>query len=311
MLDKQSDQAMQIYRIPFHAMACACEVVIAAADQQQMFAIAQEAIAEVRRIEVKYSRYRDDSMVSRINAQAGGQAVECDEETWSLLDYADALYAASDGLFDITAGILRRAWDFRSKHLPAQEELQALCEKIGWNKVERGEQSLRLPQAGMEIDFGGFGKEYAADRAAAILQERGTVHAYLNLGGDIRVLGPKPDGTAWIMGIQDPRQTGKIVASIPLREGALATSGDYEKYFEVEGQRYCHILNPHSGLPVRRWRSISVLAPLTSVAGSCTTIAMLKEADALAYLDAQGMRYLAIDQHGEMHMQRPGVSTAG
>jgi thiamine biosynthesis lipoprotein len=295
---------MQIYRIPFQAMACACEVVIASEDQQQMFAMAQEAIAEVRRIEVKYSRYRDDSIVSRINSQAGGQAVECDEETCSLLDYADALFMASDGLFDITAGILRRAWDFKNGRLPEQDELQALCEKIGWDKVERTEQRLRLPQAGMEIDFGGFGKEYAADRAAAVLQAHGVTHGYLNLGGDMRALGPKPDGQAWIMGIQDPRQAGKIVASIPLREGALATSGDYEKYFEVDGQRYCHILNPHSGLPARQWRSISVLAPLTSVAGSCTTIAMLKEAEALAYLDAQGMRYLAIDQQGEMHMHK-------
>lgn len=294
---------MQIYRIPFKAMASTCEVVIADNDEQAMFAKAQDAIAEVRRIEVKYSRYRPDSIVSRINAQAGGDAIACDEETVALFDYAQALYQASDGLFDITAGILRQAWEFKSQRLPAENEVQALCQRIGWHKVERADNKLRLPLAGMEIDFGGFGKEYAADRAASVLQTAGVTHGYVNLGGDIRVLGPKPDGQAWIMGIQDPRQPDKIIASIPLTTGALATSGDYEKYMEVAGQRYCHILNPQTGMPVRQWRSISVLAPVTALAGSCTTIGMLKEAKALAYLQQTGLRFLAIDQQGRVHTQ--------
>ncbi len=294
---------MQIYRIPFQAMACGCEVVLAAEDEQVMFGLAQQAIAEVKRIETSYSRYRTDSIVSKINAAAGGKEVECDEETCSLLDFAQTLYVSSEGLFDITAGILRRAWDFKQPRIPPDYELAQLCQRIGWSKVEREGNKLRLPQTGMEIDFGGFGKEYAADRAAAILQVAGIRHAYVNLGGDIRALGPKPDGTPWIMGIQDPRHKDRIVASIPMHEGALATSGDYEKFFELDGQRYCQILNPHTGWPVRNWRSVSVLAPLTSLAGSCTTVAMLKEADGLGYLDAAGVRYLAIDQQGELHMQ--------
>ncbi len=294
---------MQIYRIPFKAMASTCEVVIADTDEQAMFAKAQEAIAEVRRIEVKYSRYRPDSIVSRINAQAGGDAVSCDEETVALFDYAAALHQASNGLFDITAGILRQAWDFKSQRVPAADELHVLCERIGWHKAERAGDRFRLPQAGMEIDFGGFGKEYAADRAAAVLEAAGVTNGYVNLGGDIRVLGPKPDGQAWVMGIQDPRQHDKIAASIPLTAGALATSGDYERYFETDGLRYCHILNPRTGMPVSYWRSISVLAPLTALAGSCTTIGMLKEGDALAYLRQTGLRFLAIDQQGIVHTQ--------
>ncbi|MBI1773595.1 MAG: FAD:protein FMN transferase, partial [Burkholderiales bacterium] len=138
---------MQIYRIPFKAMASSCEVVIVDTDEQLMFAKAQEAIAEVRRIEVKYSRYRPDSIVSRINSQAGGDAVACDEETVDLFDYAQALHQASDGLFDITAGILRQAWDFKSQRVPAADELQALCQRIGWAKVERAGDKLRLPLA--------------------------------------------------------------------------------------------------------------------------------------------------------------------
>lgn len=293
---------MQVFRIQFNAMACGCEIAIAGSDEVAAYQSAQLAVDEVKRIEFKFSRYRADSIVSRINAQAGGEPLECDEETCSLLDYADALYKTSDRLFDITSGILRRAWNFKSQRVPAPDELHALCACVGWSKVERENNFIRLPVLGMEIDFGGFGKEYAVDRAAGLLATQGIDSGYVNLGGDIRVLGPKPDGQAWVMGIQDPRNKENLVASIPMMEGALATSGDYEKYFEDQGRRYCHILNPATGLPVQRWRSISVLAPLASVAGSCTTIAMLKEDDALAYLDATDMRYLAIDQKGELFM---------
>jgi thiamine biosynthesis lipoprotein len=153
----------------------------------------------------------------------------------------------------------------------------------------------------MELDFGGFGKEYAADRAATMMAARGAKHGYVNLAGDLRVLGPKPDGAPWMIGIQDPRRRGEVIATIPVYQGGLATSGDYERYFELEGQRYCHILDPNTGWPVTHWRTVSVLAPLAVVAGNCSTIAMLKQADGLAFLQASGMNFLAMDQHGAIH----------
>ncbi|GGC96721.1 FAD:protein FMN transferase [Undibacterium terreum] len=292
---------MEIYKIPFRAMACHCEVVIAMQSKDDAHAIAQKAIAEVQRIETKYSRYREDSIVSCINAAAGREAVTCDDETWSLLKYADSLYQVSDGLFDITSGVLRRVWNFKVPQIPAGQDLEQVLELIGWGGVRLEEQRIQLPKAGMEIDFGGFGKEYASDRAASLISHQGVQHGYVNLGGDIRVIGPKPDGQAWMMGIQDPRKKGALTATIPMLAGGLATSGDYERYFEVNGQRYCHVLNPRSGQPVSHWRSVSVLAPLAVVAGNCTTIAMLKETDGLAYLESTGMRYLAIDNEGRMH----------
>lgn len=295
---------MQIFRFPFQAMACACEVVLAAPDLATARAIAQTAIDEVVRIEYKYSRYRCDSIVSQINAAAGHTAVSCDDETWTLLAYADTLYQLSDGLFDITAGVLRRVWDFKVARVPCEDELASVRQLIGWTKVERAAGQIRLGLSGMEIDFGGFGKEYAADRAGEILLAQGARHGYLNLGGDMRVIGPKPDGLPWMMGIQDPRRQDQIIATIPIEQGGLATSGDYEKYFEIDAQRYCHILDPGSGQPVRFWRTISVIAPLTIVAGSCSTIAMLKQENGLDYLKATGMRYLALDQHGSLHMNQ-------
>jgi len=155
------------YGFRFTAMASMCEVRIGALGRRRAAALAAQAIAEVRRIETKYSRYRADSVVSRINASAGsGCVVAVDEETARLLDFAAGLWAESDGLFDITSGTLRKAWDFRARRMPAPGELEALLRLVGWSRVRWSGEAIALPLAGMEIDFGGFGKEYAADRAA-------------------------------------------------------------------------------------------------------------------------------------------------
>ncbi len=292
---------MEIYRFGFDAMGGSGEVVLASKSKEEGLSIANLVLEEVGRIEFKYSRYRPESIVSRINGAAGSDFVECDEETASLFGYADTLYKMSDGLFDMTSGILRHAWDFSKAILPEPAKLSELLSLVGWNRVERQGNAIRLPEAGMEIDFGGVGKEYAADRAAAVVAAKGGRHGYVNLAGDIRLVGPKPDGSPWIIGIQDPRHKELTIASIPLHSGALATSGDYERFFEVEGNRYCHIIHPRTGYPVTYWRSVTVVAPLAITAGSCTTIAMLKGVDALAFLEDSGMGYLAVDQSGKIY----------
>ena len=294
---------MQIYRYAFQAMAARNEVVLAAASEASARAHADAAIAEVTRIEAAFSRYREGSIVSRINAAAGsGQAVAVDDETWSLLEHAQTLYQHSGGLFDITSGVLRRVWDFKAAVPPSDEALAEVLPLIGWPQVQRNGRSVRLPQAGMELDFGGFGKEYAADRAGTLLQARGVLHGYVNLAGDMRVIGPRPDGTPWRMGIQHPRNASALIAHLPVAQGGLATSGDYERYFEHGGRRFCHVLNPRTGMPVNFWQSVSVLAPLALMAGTCSTIAMLMQAQALEFLDAAGVSYLAIDALGAVHM---------
>ncbi|HEX7641050.1 MAG TPA: FAD:protein FMN transferase [Burkholderiaceae bacterium] len=298
--------SLPTFGVAFGAMASTCEVRLAARDEDEARRLAQPAIDEVRRIEIKYSRYRPDSIVSRINAAAGESAVECDDETVALFGYADALHKASGGLFDITSGVLRRAWNFREARIPAAEQLQPLLALIGWGDVQWRSNTVHiaLPRVGMEIDFGGFGKEYAADRAAAILAGQGVQHGYVNLGGDMRILGPQPDGSPWVIGIQDPRHHEATVAAIPIESGALTTSGDYERYFDLDGRRYCHILNPKTGMPVETWRSVSVLAPLAVAAGSYSTIAMLKGDGALAFLEESNLAYLAVDREGKMHAKR-------
>lgn len=288
----------------FSAMASGCEIRIAGLGRKKAGQLAGLAIAEVRRIESKFSRYRPASVVSRINAAAGsGQPTRVDAETAGLINFAAGLYDSSEGLFDITSGTLRQAWDFRAGRLPQRAQVEALLPLVGWHKVRWKGASIELPLQGMELDFGGFGKEYAADRAATLLQEHGVRHGMVNLGGDIRLVGPQPDGHPWRLGVQHPREPDRLLAELPLAAGALATSGDYERYFEIDGTRYCHVLDPRTGWPVSTWRSISVVAPACLAAGALTTVAMLKGCDALPYLNGQNVGYLAVDQQGCLHQR--------
>jgi len=291
---------MELHRFPFRAMASGHEILLWADDPARAHATADAIVADVLRIEAKYSRYRDDSVTTSINRAAGTRPVAIDAETAALLRYADRCHTLSRGRFDITSGVLRRAWDFarRPPALPGDATLAAALALVGWRDVEWSDTTVRLPRAGMEIDFGGIGKEYAADRAATIAVERAMPHALVNLGGDVRAAGPQPGGEAWRVGIKHPRNDGAVIATVELRDGAVATSGDYERYFELDGRRYCHVLDPRTGHPVAYWQSVSVFSPLCVVAGSFATIAMLIGADAEAFLREQRVDYLAIGPDG-------------
>ena len=297
-------QAPTDHRVQFVAMASDSEVRLAGVSIERARTLAALAMAEVRRIEAKYSRYRSDSVVARINVAAGnGSPIAIDEETAQLLAYAAQLYALSGGLFDATSGVLRQVWDFRAGRKPTARQLTEVLPRIGWNHVQWDDHSARLAIPGMELDFGGFGKEYAADRAATLLANEGVQHGLVNLGGDIRVIGPQQDGSPWLMGIRHPRAArhdDAVIARILISAGALATSGDYERFFVEENQRFCHILNPKTGWPAQHWQSISVIAPVCVAAGAISTTAMLNGLDAIAFLQAQGVSYLAVDTNGQV-----------
>lgn len=255
--------------------------------------------AEVRRLEQRYSRYRDDSVTSTLNRSAGdpeGRAV--DAETAALLDYAGIAWQQSGGAFDITSGVLRRAWDFKAKRVPAQAEIDAALAHVGWPRV-RWERPRLWLEAGMELDFGGVVKEYAADRARGVLVAAGFAHGLVELGGDIALLGPHPDGAPWQVGIRDPRAPERAIASTLLASGGIASSGDYERYFEQDGRRYCHILDAKTGWPAQGLAGVSVVADQCMVAGTATTIAMLKgPRRGLEWLESLGLPFLAVDAAG-------------
>jgi thiamine biosynthesis lipoprotein len=283
-------------------MGCPCALHVYAADERELERAIGAAVDEVARLERKYSRYRDDSLASAINRSAGSrEGSEVDPETAGLLDYADTCWRESGGRFDVTSGVLRRAWNFKSGRLPSSAEVAALLPLVGWGRVEWRRPRLRLPVPGMELDFGGYVKEYAADRVAERLREAGVRHAMVDLGGDLCAVGPHPDGRPWNVGIRDPRRPERALATLPLQRGGLATSGDYERCMIVDGVRYSHLLDPRTGWPVRGLASVSVVAPHCLVAGTATTIALLLgPREGARWLDRLGLPSLRVDERGRV-----------
>ena len=289
------------YRHKFEAMGSPCEIQLFAEHREEAERIAGVAIADVARLEALYSRYREDSLLSTINrVAAAGGSITVDEETAGLLNYADTCHAQSGGLFDISSGILRRAWRFDRGQLPDASLISDLLDKVGWRKVRWNPPVLEFPIPGMEIDFGGVVKEYAVDRAAALCSTEGIRHGVVNLGGDIKVIGPRADGSPWRIGIRHPRREGAVIKSLLMTEGALATSGDYERCIQLNGIRYGHILNPRTGWPVRHMAAVSVVGDFCVVAGSASTIAMLREEGASAWLKELGLPHLWVDTQGNV-----------
>ena len=289
---------MQLHQKVFRAMASRCEIKLWSADAKLAQTALDAAVAEVQRIEAKYSRYQAQSVISQINANAGISDTIVDAETASLLDFAQQCFEQSDGMFDITSGVLRSAWDFKSGRVPTQADIDPLLPLIGWHKVNWQRPTVRLSGPGMQLDFGGFGKEYASDRAASVLMDAGLMHALVNLGGDVRVTGAQSDGTPWRIGIQHPRHADQAIASIAIHSGALATSGDYERYMVIDGKRYAHLLNPHTGYPIACAQSASVQAPLCVLAGALASCALLQGAAGLSFLRSQEVDFLWVDEQG-------------
>ncbi len=288
---------MQRIEHSFKAMGGPCRLRLELDDAARAGTAIAAAVAEVQRLEHKYSRYTDDSLTSQINRAAGtGRPMPLDNETAGLLNYAHTLWCESDGVFDLTSGVLRRAWDFKSGRCPGQREIDALLPLVGWDLVERDADSVYLPKAGMELDFGGCVKEYAADSAAMQLRRHGVAAALVDLAGDMAAVGVPAGSAGWPVGIRHPAEKDRAVAQVLLPEGGLASSGDYERCLEIDGKRYGHILHPRTGWPVQGLVAVSVLAGQCLVAGSSATIAMLKPADeALAWLEKLGLPWLAID----------------
>lgn len=271
-------------------MASPCEVHVADADRATAERILALAAGEAARIEAKFSRYRRGNVIDAINT-AEGRTVVVDAETAGLLDYAARLHELSDGLFDVTSGVLRRAWRFDgSDRVPSREAVAALLPLVGWDKVRWRAPEMTL-EAGMEIDLGGIGKEYAVDRAAALVKPLST-SVLLNFGGDLRALGPQAGGAPWRVGIESVLEAGSAARQIELFVGALATSGDARRYLLKNGRRYGHVLDPTTGWPVPDApRSVTVAAPTCTEAGVLATLALLQGRDAEAFLGAQGVRF--------------------
>lgn len=275
----------------FRAMASPCEIIVNTRSQAVMQQAASAACTEALRIEKTFSRYRDDNIIYAIN-NSGGQRIKVDEETANLLDFANQCYDLSDGLFDITSGVLRRAWNFTSNEPPPDKSsVDALLPLVGWDLVRWQRPYITLPD-NMQIDFGGIGKEYAVDRTVGLVKTLTDAPFLVNFGGDLHASAPPTSGKPWAVGIEHHSQDGMAVNTIKLLRGAVTTSGDSHRYIEYNGTRYGHVLHPKTGWPVPDApHSVSVLSNSCTEAGVLSTLAMLQGAGAEQFLEDQGVRF--------------------
>ncbi|HMA10237.1 MAG TPA: FAD:protein FMN transferase [Steroidobacteraceae bacterium] len=274
----------------FCAMASPCEVLLATTDERLARQLGESVAAEAWRIERKYSRYRGDSVTSLLN-RGSDRAVDLDPETLLLLQFAARCHELSGGAFDITSGVLRRAWKFDgSGRVPAPEEVAALRGRIGFERLQLQGNRLKVP-AGMELDFGGIGKEYAVDRALALVISGFEGAALVNFGGDMAA-SRAPQSGPWRVGVERPGQLGEARLLLDFQRGGLATSGDTHRFIEHEGRRYSHILDVRTGYPVvDPPRSVTVAASCCLEAGMIATLSMLKGAAAEPFLKEQGVTH--------------------
>lgn len=279
----------------FNAMASPCELLIETNDLLVAQQLTTLAYQETKRIEQKFSRYVTDNIVYQINS-AHGQPVIIDEETFKLLSFADTCFQISDGMFDITSGVLRKAWRFDgSDKLPHADEVKKLMPYIGWRNVTFDQQQITMPK-GFELDFGGIGKEYAVDKVSQIcLQTQPDISVLVNFGGDLQITRPRANQRPWIIGIESPLRQNQAAKTLSLHHGGMATSGDSRRYLLKNGERYSHILNPLSGYPVKNApRSVTVIAEHCIQAGLLATLALLQGEQAESFLKQQQVQHWCV-----------------
>lgn len=282
------------FTLSFFSMASLCEILIDTDNEKLATELGLIAANEAWRIEDKYSRYDSKSLCSDINNKAG-QVVDIDEETFNLFEFANQCYEMSEGAFDITSGVLRKAWHFDgSDNLPSEKSVEAVLQLVGWSKVSYSASSF-LMKKGMEIDFGGLGKEYAVDRAVLLISQMANVPFLVNYGGDLAVYGTRENNEPWQVGIEHPSFGAGQSTLVTLRTGAIATSGDANRFLLKDNHRYSHILDVVTGWPVKNPpNSITVAAPQCIQAGFLATLALIQGVNAENFLKEQNILHWSI-----------------
>ena len=274
----------------FRAMASPCEVIIYSQKEDVCRNVAEICAKEAFRIESKFSRYRTDNIIHKINTSKS-ESVEVDEETAKLLDFAQTAYDLSGGAFDVTSGVLRKIWKFDgSENIPSRKAAKEMLQYVGWDKVSWDGTKIQLEEK-MQIDLGGIGKEYAVDSALKLVTDKFTLPVMVNFGGDLAANLPPLDKNYWSIGVEEIK-TNSPDNVFRMKQGAIATSGDANRYLLKRGKRLSHILNPRTAWPVSGApRSITVGAATCIQAGMLSSIAMLNGDGAENFLKAQEVSY--------------------
>ena len=296
------------------SMGTVVDLTIWTADRAAAGRAGQAVFDEFRRLEALMSTWVDDSEVSRINRAAGVKAVPVSDEVLAVIQTAQAVAKKTGGAFDITVGAYRGLWKFDEDldgSLPTDKQVAARRKKTGWRGVvvDARRKTVKLRRRGMAINLGGIAKGYAVDRAAALLRDRGLTDFIIQAGGDLYVSGTKGD-QKWRVGIRDPRGARDATFALTeLEDRTFSTSGDYERGMVVGGVRYHHILDPRTGQPARRSRSVTVMAPdaLTADAWS-TALFVLGPDEGLKLLGKQpGLEAVFVDAQNQVRVS-PGLT---
>ncbi len=264
------------------------------------------AFKEIERIEALLSSHIDESEIARINAAAGKKPIQVSIETFAVLERAKSYSERFSGLFDLTIGPLVNLWGFSGDlqvQVPEKDKLRKALELVNFRYLvlDLQKRTALLRKPGMKIDLGGIAKGYAIDRAAMALKAAGVRNFLINAGGDIFASGRKANGEKWVVGVQHPRQPQKLLASCQMTDFAVATSGDYERYAELNGKRYHHLLNPKTGLPSRAFQSVTVFAASAEEADVWATYLFLQDQAAAQNPPAEAPSAVFIDSQGKLH----------
>ena len=269
--------------LSWHALGTDCNLQFVAPDMAAAAAFGAAAQQWVSRFEQRYSRFIPNSLLSRINAAAGKEWVSIDEEMDQMLNLSGSLHFMTQGVLDVTSLPLLRLWDFRAtpSRIPSEEAIADAKKRVGWAKVQRSPGKVFLPEAGMALDFGGWGKEFAVDAVAQLAVAHGITALLVDFGRDLRAMGLPPEKPAWHVGLENPESPGNCWGSIAVTDRGVASSGDYVRGFTHEGRRYGHIVDPRTGWPVSNGcLQATVIAPTCLQAGVLSTAAFVLGADA-------------------------------
>jgi FAD:protein FMN transferase len=271
------------YRLTCRAMSTPVNIAFAAPSVAVARDVQRVTIDWLGGFEARYSRFLPESIVGQINARSGGDWAEIDEDADRLLSMCDQMHCLTRGAFDAAALPLLRIWDWKADppRIPDESAIRAAREISGWEKVQRRPRGIRLPTAGMGIDLGGIGKEFAVDQLVTLVRAFEISDVMIDIGQDIRVSGHPPGRDAWYIGLEEPDRPGECWTAVRLTDHAVASSGDYFRSFTHDGRRYGHILDPRTGVPVRNsCQAVSVVAPNCVLAGILSTAGFILGAEA-------------------------------
>lgn len=266
------------------------------------------AVAEIRRIEALLTTYNEESQTALINRFAGIKPVTVDREVFDLIQRSKRISEITQGAFDISYGSIdKRLWNFDKEmtSLPDAATAKKMVRLINYRHILLDEKAgtVFLKEKGMRIGFGGIGKGYAADRAKAVLQERGVKNGIVNASGDLTVWGHQPDGKPWTIGIADPASARQPFSYLTLTNMSVATSGNYEKYVLIDGKRYSHTIDPKTGLPVQGIKSVTIISPNAEIADAMATPVMIMGVTVGLHLINQikGLSCIIIDEENKLY----------